>query len=72
MRNILDVTPKSLQEELYPQVRAILDAPDMDPARLLLNQTLQAYETRAPKAMTVLEAGFDDATAVLVLPELYR
>jgi len=72
MRNILDVTPKSLQEELYPHVRAILDAPDMDTARLLLNQTLQAYETRAPKAMAVLEAGFDDATAVLVLPERYR
>jgi len=53
-------------------VRAILDAPDMDTARLLLNQTLQAYETRAPKAMAVLEAGFDDATAVLVLPERYR
>jgi hypothetical protein len=47
MRNILDVTPKSLQEKLYPHVRAILDAPDMDTARLLLNQTLQAYETRA-------------------------
>jgi putative transposase len=45
---------------------------DMDTARLLLNQTLQAYETRAPKAMAVLEAGFDDATAVLVLPERYR
>ena len=44
----------------------------MDTARLLLNQTLQAYETRAPKAMAVLEAGFDDATAVLVLPERYR
>ncbi len=53
-------------------MRAILDAPDMDTARLLLNQTLQAYETRAPKAMAVLEAGFDDATAVLVLPERYR
>jgi len=50
----------------------LASTPDMDTARLLLNQTLQAYETRAPKAMAVLEAGFDDATAVLVLPERYR
>ena len=53
-------------------MRAFLDAPDMDTARLLLHQTLQAYETRAPKAMAVLEAGIDSATAVLVLPQRYR
>ena len=44
----------------------------MGTARLLLNQTLQAYETRAPKAMAVLEAGNDDETAELVLPERNR
>lgn len=44
----------------------------METARLLLNQTLEAYETKAPKAMAVLEAGFEDATAVLALPEKYR
>lgn len=72
MRNILDVTPKSIQDELYPHLRAILDAPDVDTARVLLNQTLEAYENRAPKAMKVLEDGFDDATAILILPERYR
>jgi len=72
MRNILDVTPKGVREELYPRVKAVLDAPDIDTARLLLNQVLEVYEQRAPKAMQVLEAGFDDATAVLVLPEKYR
>jgi putative transposase len=72
MRNILDATPKSLQEELYPRIRAILEAPDMATARLLLGQVLASYESKAPKAMSILEAGFDDATAVLMLPEKYR
>jgi putative transposase len=72
MRNILDAAPKSLQEELYRRIRAILEAPDPDTARLLLHQVLKDYETRAPRAMEVLETGFDDATAVLALPERYR
>ncbi|AGT33891.1 transposase (plasmid) [Geobacillus genomosp. 3] len=72
MRNILDATPKELQDEVHSWVRAILDAPDLDTARLLLNQVLEAYETKAPKAMAILEAGFEDATAVLLLPEKYR
>jgi len=57
---------------LYPRVRAILDAPDMDTARMLLQQVLEAYEAKAPKAMSILEAGFEDATAVLMFPERYR
>ena len=72
MRNILDATPKPVREELYPHLRAILEAPDPGTARLLLNQTLEAFEKKAPKAMQILEIGFDDATAVLVLPEKYR
>jgi hypothetical protein len=61
-----------LQEELYPRVRAILDAPDMDTAWLLLEHVLESYESKAAKAMRILEAGFEDATAVLMLPERYR
>ena len=72
MRNIMDATPKPVREELYPRLRAILEAPDIDTARLLLNQTLEAFEKKAPKAMQILEMGFDDAAAVLILPEKYR
>ncbi|WP_188818201.1 transposase, partial [Calditerricola satsumensis] len=32
----------------------------------------EAYEEKAPKAMAILEAGFEDPTAVLALPEKYR
>lgn len=72
MRNILDAAPKSLQTEIHGRVRAILDAPDLQTARLLLAQTIEAFESKASKAMKVLEEGFDDATAVLALPERYR
>lgn len=53
-------------------IRIILNVSDMDTARLLFNQVIEAYETKAPKAMAVLEAGFEDATAVLLLPPKYR
>ena len=72
MRNVLDAAPKSLKDDIYNRVRAILDAPDLETARMLLAQTLEAYEKKAPKAMQVLENGFDDAAAVLALPEKYR
>ena len=72
MRNILDSTPKALKEELYPKLRAILDAPDLQTARLLFSKIVETYQDKAPKAMKTLETGFDDATAVLILPEKYR
>ena len=72
MRNVLDATPKALKDEVKARVRAILDAPDVETARILLFQTIEAYEEKAAKAMSVLEAGFDDATAVLAFPERYR
>ena len=72
IHNILDATPKSLQPEILARVRTILTAPDRETAVMLLNETLAAYETKAPKAMAILEAGFDDAIAVLALPEKYR
>lgn len=72
MRNVLDATPKSLKDKIYTHVRAILEAPNPETARMLLQQTLAAYEEKATKAMRILEAGFDDATAVLGLPEKYR
>lgn len=72
MRNILDASPKSLKEEIHAHVRAIMEAPDPETARMLLDQTLAVYSEKAAKAMRTLEAGFDDATAVLSLPEKYR
>jgi len=72
MRNILDATPKALRDEVHRHVRGILDAADIETARMLLNETLKVFEEKAPKAMRILENGFDDATAVLAFPEKYR
>jgi len=72
MRNILDKTPKALQKEIHAKVRVILEAPDAKTARMLLNQVLEEYKAKAAKAMDVLETGFEDAIAVLELPERYR
>jgi putative transposase len=72
MRNILDAAPKTLRDEVKKHVRNILDAADIETSRTLLNQTLERFQNTAAKATAVLEAGFDDATAVLELPEACR
>ena len=72
MRNILDATPKALRDEVKAHVRAIYEAAKVTIARSLLKQTLSYFEEKAPKAMIVLENGFDDATAILALPPACR
>ncbi|MEX1385057.1 hypothetical protein AB1399_02545, partial [Hydrogenibacillus schlegelii] len=59
-------TPKALQKEVYKRVRAILDAPDLKTARLLMNEFGEEYSENAPKSVNVLEEGFYDLTAVQV------
>ena len=71
-RDILEATPKSLRSELHEHLRALFEAPDPATARTLLQQLGATYAARAPKALAALEAGFDDAIAVLALPEPYR
>ena len=72
IRNILSASHKGLQGELKTRIQAILHAPDMGTARMLLMRVLEEYEEKAPKAMRILEEGFDDAVAILSLPEKYR
>jgi len=66
--------PKSLSpaSPIHGKVRAILEAPDLETARMLLKEVLEEYKEKAPKTMDILEEGFEDATAVLELPEQYR
>jgi transposase-like protein len=70
--NVSDATPKALQEEVHRRVRAIFEAPDVETARLLLDQFRVDCAQHAPAAVSTLERGFDDALAVLALPEPYR
>lgn len=71
-RNILDACPKALQPEVHARLRLIFEAPDLDTARQFLQETLSTYEDRAPRAMQRLEAAFEDAMAVMALPQPYR
>ncbi len=71
-RNILDATPKQLQSELHSQLRVIWEAPDVETARQMLQRVMDNFGNRAPRAVNILEEGFDDAVAVLNLPERYR
>jgi putative transposase len=61
-----------LQGGLKARLKLLFDAPDMVTARKLLTDVLADFSEKAPKAMECLESGFDDATAVMALPELYR
>src|SRR5260221_5643027 len=70
--NVVDATPKALQHEVHGWLRALFDAPDAETARMLLAKFVADFEHRAPGAVATLEAGFDDATAVLCLPAPYR
>ena len=44
----------------------------MESAKWLFHTTIDTFAAQAPKAVDILEQGFDDATAVLILPERYR
>jgi transposase-like protein len=70
--NVSDAAPKALQEALHRRVRALFEAPDSATARVLLEKVDADYAQSAPTAVATLERGFDDATAVLALPEPYR
>jgi transposase-like protein len=70
--DVLEAAPKSVRQEVHEHLRSLFEAPDLPTARVLLQQLVQTYSSRAPRAMATLETGFDDATAVLALPEPYR
>jgi len=72
IRNILDAAPKYMQDALLEEICGILHAPNKQTAQLLLEQVLAKWEEKAPKAMQILEEGFEDATAVLDYPNRYR
>lgn len=72
LRNVRDHLPKALKSEGGEQVKAILHAPDLTTARTLLQGFLNTYQEKAPKVTALVEAAFDDVTAVLPFPEAYR
>jgi transposase-like protein len=72
MRNVLGHSPSKLRSEVAHEVKLILLAPDMDEARRRLEAFRERFARLAPKAVACLEEGFEDAMAVMALPEKYR
>jgi len=70
--NVADATPKVLHEQVQTRLHARFDAPDPETGCTLLARFVAAFEQTAPGAVTTLERGFDDVTAVLALPLPYR
>lgn len=71
-RNVLSACPQKEQSALHKQLRRLFEAETLSVARQVLGEILATFGKTAPKACDGLEAAFDDATAVLCLPERYR
>ena len=71
-RNILDKTPKSLEEQMKKGLDTVFLAEDVETAREALHELCADLEGQADEALDTLELGFDHATAVLRLPSKYR
>ncbi len=71
-RNVLASCPKSEPTGLPKALRRLFEAETLPVARQIQTDILTTFRTVAARACDCLEAAFDDATAVLALPERYR
>jgi len=72
MRNLLGSCSRRYQPEVVAAAQRVLGATDMNEARRQLDEFSKRFEKTAPKAVECLEAAFEDAMAVMALPEKYR
>ena len=71
-RNVMDQTPSDYQDEMHRVLDQVLEADSQEEAQTRLDDHRERLAEKAPKALEILEEGFYDATAVLVLPDKYR
>ncbi len=72
MRNLLSHAAVKVRAEVAQAAKLVLQAPDMAEARRRLADFCERFARTAAKAAACLEAGFEDAMAVMALPEKYR
>jgi len=72
MRNILGSCGSKIRAEVATAAKLVFQAADLPEARRRLAEFGERFAKSAPKAVACLEAGFDDAMAVMALPEKYR
>ena len=71
-RNVLDKVPKKTQREVKVWLKDHYNSPNLEEARIRKEALVDYLEKYAPKAVEILDAGFDDITAVFQLPEVCR
>ena len=71
-RNILDKSPASVEQKVADGLDRIFEADGPDEARESFNELCDELNGKADDALKTLELGFEDAIAVLHLPEKYR
>lgn len=72
MRNILGHCSVRHRKDVAEKAKLVFQAPDMEEARRRRDEFIEAFEKKTPKAVACLEEAFDDAMAVMALPEKYR
>ena len=72
MKNVLDATPARHQATMHRSLKRILEARDLEAARAAFAELAVELSVPTDHALEVLEAGLEDAIAVLHLPEKYR
>ena len=72
MRNILGSCSVRHRKGVAEMAKLVLQAPDMKEARRRLADFVEAFEKKAPKAVACLEEAFEDAMAIMALPDKYR
>ena len=72
MRNILGFCSIRHRKDVAAKAKLVLQAPDMAEAKRRLNEFVEQFEKSAPKAVACLEEAFEDAMAVMALPDKYR
>lgn len=72
MRNILGQCASRHRAEVAAAAKRALQAPDMEEARRRLAAFIERFASIAPKSIACLEEGFEEAFAVVSLPEKYR
>ena len=72
MRNMLGHASTRVRAEVAAAAKLIFQAADMEEAKRRLAEFVERFKKKAPKAVACIEEGFNDAMAVMALPEKYR
>ena len=72
MRNLLSRASVKVRAEVASVAKLVFQSPDLAEAKRRQEEFSLRFAKTAPKAVACLEAGFEDAMAVMALPEKYR